>query len=135
MRRALYDINIALDVILQREPHFAASAEALRVAERGEVEGYLAGHAVPTLDYILRREIGPAYDRSVLQDLLSFLRIAPVTDSAVRSALSADAADFEDAVTSAVAEESGIDVIVTRDLRGFAGSAVPAETPATFCSR
>jgi predicted nucleic acid-binding protein len=40
--------------------------------------------------------------------------------------------DFEDAVTSAVAQSEGLEIIITRNLRDFAASPVPAMLPADF---
>jgi len=42
--------------------------------------------------------------------------------------------DFEDAVTSAVAESEKLEIIITRNLRDFAASPVPAMVPADFLS-
>jgi hypothetical protein len=40
--------------------------------------------------------------------------------------------DFEDALVASVAEVTGSNYIVTRNLSDFAGSPVPAVTPAEF---
>jgi hypothetical protein len=40
--------------------------------------------------------------------------------------------DFEDAVVASVAEATGSDYIVTRNMPDFAGSPVPAMTPTEF---
>jgi hypothetical protein len=40
--------------------------------------------------------------------------------------------DFEDALVATVAEVTGSDYIVTRNVPDFAGSPVPAITPAEF---
>jgi predicted nucleic acid-binding protein len=49
MKRVLFDTNVILDVLLDREPHVEASATAWATAETGRVEGMLAAHAVTTL--------------------------------------------------------------------------------------
>ncbi len=58
-KRVLYDTNVVLDVLLQRQPHYQASVAALDVVEKQSaiVEGYIAGHAVTTLDYLLRKQV------------------------------------------------------------------------------
>jgi len=40
--------------------------------------------------------------------------------------------DFEDAVTSAVAESEKLEIIITRNLRDFAVSPVPVMLPVDF---
>jgi predicted nucleic acid-binding protein len=132
MKRVLYDTNVLLDVTLRREPHLAASAAALDAVGQGQVEGYIAGHAVTTLFYVLRRELGTTKSRRILADLLTKVRVAPVTDTGVRKALSGPFKDFEDAVSHAAAQEAGVAVIVTRNVGDFAKGVIPAILPEVF---
>ena len=53
--------------------------------------------------------------RTALADLLSQAQVAPVTDAAIRRALTAPFRDFEDAVAHAAAQEVQAEVIVTRN--------------------
>jgi predicted nucleic acid-binding protein len=132
VRRVLYDTNVILDVLTQRQPFYAASAAALDAVGQGLVEGYMAGHAVPTLFYLLRRQVGADQARAALGQLLSQMRVAPVTDGGVRLALSASFPDFEDAVTHEAAQEMGVEVIVTRNIADFAQSTIPVVLPEAF---
>ena len=132
MKRVLYDTNVLLDVTLRREPHLAASAAALDAVGQGQVEGYIAGHAVTTLFYLLQRELGATKSRRVLADLLAKMHVAPVTDAGIRQALSGPFKDFEDAVSHAAAQEAGVAVIVTRNVGDFAKGTIPAILPEVF---
>jgi predicted nucleic acid-binding protein len=132
MKRVLYDTNVLLDVTLKREPFLAASATALDAVGQGQVEGYVAGHAVTTLFYLLHRQLGSTKSRGVLTDLLSKMRVAAVTDAGIRQALGAPFRDFEDAVTHAAAQEAKVEVIVTRNVSDFAKGAIPAVLPEVF---
>ena len=132
MKRVLYDTNVLLDVTLRREPHLAASAAALDAVGQGQVEGYIAGHAVTTLFYLLQRELGATKSRRVLADLLAKMRVAPVTDAGIRQAISGPFKDFEDAVSHAAAQEAGVSLIVTRNVGDFAKGTIPAVLPEVF---
>ena len=134
MKRVLFDTNILLDVILNRAPHVEASAAALDLVGRGRVEGYVAGHAVTTIAYVVQREKGAAEARKALIHLLSRVRVAPVTDSSVRMALTLTMplGDFEDAMCAASAQEAGCTVIVTRNPRHFQKVEPPAILPEAF---
>jgi hypothetical protein len=46
-----------LDVLAQRQPFVIASARALNTVTQGQVQGYVSGHAVTNIFYILRRQI------------------------------------------------------------------------------
>lgn len=131
-RRVLYDTNILLDVILLRAPHVAASAAALDLAGTRVVEGFVAGHAITTIAYLVQREKGETDAKNALVRLLSRLRVAPTTDSGVRMALAMGFSDFEDAVSVASAQEAGCDVIVTRNLQHFRSAPVRALLPEVF---
>ena len=132
MKRVLYDINVLLDVLLMREPFLADSASALDAVGQGQVEGYVAGHAVTTLFYLLQRELGMAKSRQVLAGLLTKMRVAPVTDAGIRQALNNSFKDFEDGVTYAAAQEAEVSVIVTRNVNDFTKGIIPAVLPEVF---
>jgi hypothetical protein len=51
----LLDLNVVLDVVQRRTPHYRASALALSRVARGEVEGVLPSHAITTLYYIVAK--------------------------------------------------------------------------------
>ena len=132
MKRVLYDINVLLDVLLKREPCLADSASALDAVGQGQVEGYIAGHAVTTLFYLLQRELGIAKSRQVLAGFLTKMRVAPVTDAGIRQALNNSFKDFEDGVTYAAAQEAEVSVIVTRNVNDFTKGIIPAVLPEVF---
>jgi predicted nucleic acid-binding protein len=61
----------------------------------------------------------------LVANLRQILSVADVTESMIDTALKSTMLDFEDAVTSAAAKESGAEVIVTRNGSDFALSLVP----------
>ncbi len=129
MTRVLFDTNVLLDVLFRREPFWSLSSAALAQAGRGKVEGYVSGHAVTTLAYLLEARFGSAKSKALITELLIKLRIAPITDAVIRRALAGPMGDFEDAVTHEAAWEAGVSVIVTRDISGFRHSRIPAVLP------
>lgn len=132
MRRVLFDSDVLLDVLAQRQPFVIASARALNVSTQPQVQGYVSGHAVTNIFYILRRQVGSDTARSFLSRLLQHLHVASVTDEVIRVALQSSINDFEDAVTSEAANAAGVDVIVTRNTTDFVSSSVPAILPEEF---
>jgi predicted nucleic acid-binding protein len=127
--RLLFDTNIVLDVLLEREPYFEASSAVWAAVESGNAEGMLAAHAVTTIHYLLRKERGNAKARRIVSVVLRAFKVAPVNGAVVQDALQLPLSDFEDAVTAAAAKLAGCDYIVTRDPRGFRGSPVRALAP------
>ncbi len=129
MRRILLDTNVVLDILLDRKPWAGASAAVWTAIETGVAEGLLAAHAVTTIHYLLRKEIGNAQARKTVSSILRVLNVAPVDSEVLQHALQLPFSDFEDAVTAAAAHSAGCDCIVTRDPKGFRGSPVRSLTP------
>lgn len=128
-RRVLVDLNVILDVLLDRAPHADAAASLWAVVEAGEGEGLLAAHAVTTLHYLATRSGGRAFGNRCVADVLSVFSVAPVDAAVLAEALVMEWDDFEDAVCAAAARSAGCDMIATRDPRGFKKSACPALAP------
>jgi len=129
MKKILFDTNVVLDVLLDRQPYVAASAAAWAAVETGATEGMLAAHAVTTIHHLLRKKLGNVKARGILSAVLSAFRVAAVDHDVVQAALQLPVADFEDAVAAAAARSAGCECIVTRDPKGFRGSPVRSLTP------
>ena len=129
MKRILFDTNVVLDVLLDRQPYAEASAAAWAAVETGISEGMLAAHAVTTIHYLVRKEMGNIKARRIVTAILRVFGVAAVDGAVVQEALQLPFPDFEDAVTAAAARLAGCECIVTRDPRGFRGSPVRSLTP------
>jgi predicted nucleic acid-binding protein len=121
MKKALIDTNVVLDVLLDRQPHAGASGAVWAAVETGSAQGLLAAHAVTTIHYLIRRELGLARARRTISMMLRVFGVAMVDGPVIAVALELPLSDFEDAVTAAAAQLAGCDCIVTRDPRGFRG--------------
>ncbi len=117
--RVLLDLNVILDVLLDRAPHADGAAALWAAIEAGEAEGRLSAHAVTTLHYLATRARGRAFGEQCVRDVTSVFAVSPVDGPVVARALSLGFADFEDAVTVAAAEADGCGTIVSRDADGF----------------
>lgn len=128
--RLLVDINVALDVILERDPWVTEGALLFSAIHGGLAEGFLAGHTIPTIHYIVREN---RKDRAVADDAVAkLLRIFTVVapgNAELLQALALEFPDFEDAVQAACAVKVGADWIVTRNLRDFRKSPIAGSPP------
>jgi predicted nucleic acid-binding protein len=128
--KLLVDLNVILDVLLDREPHVAEAARLWASIERGEARGLVSAHAVTTLHYLLSKSQDSEVAHSGCAALLTVFEPAAVDAIVLREAQAMGWPDFEDAVTAAAARAAGCDAIVTRDAAGFAGAALPVLVPA-----
>jgi hypothetical protein len=129
MKRVLVDIDVVLDVLLDRKPQVTASSAVWAAIETGSAQGLLAAHAVTTIHYLIRKEHGIAKGGRTLSAILRVFDAAAVDGPVIHDALRLPMADFEDSVTAAAAHLAGCDLIVTRDPRAFRGSPVRILTP------
>ena len=129
--KLLIDLNVVLDVLLDRQPHVAASASVLASIETGKAEGVIAGHALTTLYYLVQKQVGAKRARQTVRTLLSTFEVAAVDARVLAAALDCDCPDFEDCVSAAAAASFGCQFLVTRDVKGFRNAAVRPVTPET----
>lgn len=129
MKRVLFDLNVLLDVLLDRVPHAEPAIALWAAIEKGDAEGLIAGHAVTTLHDLAGRAHGAAFADRCVRDVLSVFSVAAVDEAVVTEALSLGWQDFEDAVSSTSAVAARCHMIATRDPRGFKASRCPALSP------
>jgi predicted nucleic acid-binding protein len=129
VKRILLDVNVVLDVLLDRAPFADMSSEVWAIVERGEAEGLLSAHALTTLHYLNAKAVGGRMARETTDALLSVFEVANVDDAVLHTALSLNWTDFEDAVTAAAAKRAKCDAVVTRNPADFKGSSVRVLTP------
>lgn len=124
MTKALLDTNVILDVLLDRQPQANRSVAVWSIIETGKAQGMLAAHALTTIHYLIRRELGTARAKRTISAVLSVLGVAAVDARVIQLALELPSTDFEDAVTAAAAQLAGCDYVVTRDPKGFKGCGI-----------
>ena len=130
----LVDLNVVLDVLQKRKPHYDASAKVWAAVEEGRLDGSVAAHSVTTLFYLLSRHLGWTEAMAAIRDLVAVFSVAKVDEAVIRDALSYGWKDFEDAVQMAAAADLEAGFLVTRNPRDFKAGPVavlePAELPA-----
>jgi predicted nucleic acid-binding protein len=129
MKRVLLDVNVVLDVLLDRQPFAGAASAVWGAVEEGRAVGLLSAHALTTLHYLNAREVGPGAARDTTEALLSVFDVAAVDGGVLNAALALGWSDFEDAVTAAAARRARCDAIVTRNPGDFKGSPVRLLAP------
>lgn len=128
--RLLIDINVLLDVALQR-PGAPASAGLLALCGR-QHEAWLAWHSVATLAYLLERQQSAISGRDFIRGMLDWADVARTGRPDALAALELPMRDFEDALQVAAAMVCGAQFIITRNERDFKTSPVPALNPEAF---
>ena len=128
------DINVLLDVLLARAPWADPAARLLTEIEEGKAAGFVAGHTLTTIHYVISRARDRQTAAAAMTDLLRLLEVVAMEKVDFEQALMLPVDDFEDAVQAAAALKVGADYIVTRDEKGFKGLSVPVVAPGVALS-
>jgi predicted nucleic acid-binding protein len=127
--KIIFDTNVVLDVLLDREPFSTSAALLFSKVERGELSGYLCATTVTTIHYLMCKALGTRHGQEHVGKLLSLFEIAPVNRAVLEGALTSNFTDFEDSVIHEAALHMGMQALVTRDSNGFKRAKIPVYSP------
>jgi predicted nucleic acid-binding protein len=116
-------------VWLAREPFLRDSARFLSGAEKGEITGVICPTTVTTLHFLVKKEKGNAKAGTLINTLIQICEVGKLSRTEIEVAVESRVRHFEDAVIQAVAIDSSVDVIATRNLPDFKHSRVLAKEP------
>ena len=135
MTRPLLDINVMIDLFLLRQPWFPESAALWDENRKGRIQAHFSSTAVPTLFYLMRKQVGLSLARDAVEKCINALIMIPVRLSTLKLAVGGPGSDFEDNLQIACAVEANVDAIITRDAKGFSASPIFALTPTEYLAR
>ena len=125
----LLDTDVLIDVALDRHPHSEPGFDLLEHIESGVEPASIAWHTISNLYYIVRPNLGDVTTRQFIGELTDFVYIAETDTESIRFANRLPMADFEDAMQVAAAQACNAQFIVTRNIRDYEQSPIPAMTP------
>lgn len=137
MAKLFFDTNIALDILLKRDPHYKAAQTIIELAlEDDRVKICIAECSLANLVYLTGKEIktGTRGIERIIDFIESYSLLSAHSDAYIR-ALESPFKDKEDALQYYVGLHSDCDYFITRDLDDFlpfASSALPVMTPEQF---
>ena len=131
--RILFDTNVILDVLLDREPFSSTAAKLFSKVETGEITGYVCATTITTLHYLASKVIGADSAIKEINKLMILLEVAPVNRAVLDAALTSGFKDFEDALQNFAAVKSDIiDLILTRNVKDYSLSNIGALSPDNY---
>ena len=134
--RVLLDTNILIDFIAQRPPFVKNAKAILGLCTDKKIDGCIAVHSVTNAFYILRKDVTADDRRKVLAELCNLLTVVGIDKRKILSALANDDfTDVEDCLQTECAKEFSADYIVTRNVKDFQYSTIPAISPDEFLKK
>lgn len=126
------DTNVILDLIIKRKPFFEDIAKIVSLYEDGKCKLVTSSVSFVNCNYILGKNIKKEKVLENLKILRLFCSILEVSQSEIDISLNSNFNDFEDAVQYHTALKNNCDFIITRDLKDFKNSEIPALSPTEF---
>ena len=134
--RILLDTNVIMDYIVKRSPFSDNAEKVIELCMESNVQACIAAHTITNLFYILRKHLSVEKRRSILLMLCKMFTITGIDADKLKSALlDTEFNDFEDCLQVESAKYFEADFIITRNLKDFTGSAVPALEPLELIKR
>ena len=125
----LLDTDVLIDTALDRSPHSQPASDLLDRIEYGAESAFIAWHSISDFYYIVAPVSGGASARNFIVELTGFVSVATTNTEAIRYAAGLPLSDFEDAMQVAAARACGARHIVTRNVRDYQRSPIPAVDP------
>jgi hypothetical protein len=129
--KVLVDTNVVFDVIERGQPHYSASNQVLCLARHGAVMAAVASHTIANCFY----RYGPGVLPFLRERLLQHCAVAAGDAEDLLLALGWGFKDLEDAMQAAAGYNFGASFVLTRNVRDFRRSPIPAILPHKFLSR
>jgi predicted nucleic acid-binding protein len=130
---ALIDSDVLVDYLIDRDPFAVNAHKILALCSEKEISGYCSGLSIPNIFYILRKQHSSTERRSMLLNLCEVLEIAGISKAELIDALSnEDFHDFEDCLQMQSAKAVNADYIITRNIKDYSASSIPAILPEDF---
>jgi predicted nucleic acid-binding protein len=127
MKHIFLDTNIIIDVFAARTPFDIFAIELFRLAAENKVKIYISAASYTTIYYLLRiQKISHNKCMLIMEDLQKTTTIITADSTIISNSIEINFPDFEDGVQYISAKSiSKINLIVTRDKKGFKKSTLP----------
>ena len=120
--KILFDTNIVLDVLLNREPFAIDAIKLFNAVESKDITGFLCA-----------KQIGKNATRKTIISLLKLFSIAKVNQKVLINAANSPFSNFEDAVFYQAGVYVDVDGLVTRNIKDFNLAEYPIYMPNKLC--
>lgn len=133
--KILIDSNVILDVLCNRKDFAEDSLKVFKYCETEQITGYISALSIPNIVYIMRKELDNDRIKEILTVLSSIFTVVDLRGTDLIKASDLEFWDYEDALQAVCASRTKVNYIVTRNIKDFKNSAVPAIKPSELLER
>jgi predicted nucleic acid-binding protein len=133
MDKILIDTEVILDFFFDRQPFSEFATTIISWSEKKKIEGFITPMICNNVYYLLRQTAKHEKVMEKLSQLLTIVDVIQMDKQVIKSALTSDLKDFEDALQHFSAIQQGdINVILTRNITDFNKSKIGVMTPENY---
>ncbi|MBQ7322358.1 MAG: PIN domain-containing protein [Clostridia bacterium] len=133
--KILIDTNVILDVLCNRADFVEDSLRVFKYCEADRIDGYISALSIPNIVYIMRKELDGERVKEILTALTSIFTVVDLRERDLLRAADWNFPDYEDALQAVCASRIKANYIVTRNIKDFKYSPVPAVKPSELFER
>ena len=129
------DTNVILDVLCDRKEFAEASGNVWKQCEVHNIDGYVSSLSILNIAYIMRKELTQEKISDIIKQLSMIFKVVDLKADDIAKAADLSFTDYEDAVQSVGAARIKAQYIVTRNIKDYKDSKVPAIKPSELLER
>ena len=135
MKKIFLDSDVLLDLLLDREPFMDDIAEIIEDSLSSDIKLCVSPITVTNINYIVGKLENQKKADTQRKKILKIVQVENVGQSIIRKASNSKFKDFEDAVQNYCAEESGHQIIITRNTKDYKESNLSILTPKEYLAK
>lgn len=141
MDKILFDTNIILEWLLERDDFYETSTKCIELCKNSMIQGFLTPHSISDIFYFMRKEKGLAESKELIILLVNLFYILAEDENTLISIVDSDLwkndlwNDVEDAMQMVSASLNNMDLILTRNPKDFKNSAVKYLSPDEYLAQ
>lgn len=129
----LIDTNVILDAVTGRSPFNTNAEKIFLLAAEDKVSACITANSVTDIYYLTRKHLQSIEEaKIILLKLFAIFQILDVSGADCEKALELNMSDYEDALIATCGKHAKSEWIITRNIRDFINSPVPAIDPEDF---
>ncbi len=133
MKKLFLDTNIVIDLLARRDPDYSDAAQVFSMGDKKQIQLSVSALTFANTNYLLSKAKPQNEVKSILRKFKLLVNVLPLEDKIINLALNdTDFKDFEDGLQYFSAIQYDQDLIITRNLKDFKSSKIPALTAGQF---
>jgi predicted nucleic acid-binding protein len=133
MRKLFIDTNIVIDLLAEREPFYEDAAKLFSLSDKNKVKLSVSSLTFANTNYLLQKTNSASTAKEILRKFKILTEVLSLNDKIIDLALNDSGfGDFEDAIQYYSAIENSQEILITRNLKDFKTSKIPAMTASEF---